>query len=172
MGNKEPMRQRQGKDDDDDEGWRRRRRKRGSRRAVPHDGGSKEIEMRLRHFVTLLSIPLSVTANLPGERAGRAPPLKSAISLECNFPAIRSTGFRFRFLFCASSAPVGPPESACQIANARARCGETRGGDRAAGFSSPGPSSLRSREKRARALAEINFCQLKVSGRAFPPSSL
>lgn len=38
-------------------------------------------------------------------------PLKSAISLERNFPDIRSARFRFRFLFCASpaTARVPPP---------------------------------------------------------------
>lgn len=33
-----------------------RTRRRGRRATVPHDGGSKEIEMRSRHFVTSLSI--------------------------------------------------------------------------------------------------------------------
>lgn len=36
-------------------------------------------------------------------------PGKSAISLERNFPDIRSTGFRFRFLFCARYASASSP---------------------------------------------------------------
>jgi len=36
-------------------------------------------------------------------------PRKSAIPLERNFPDIRSTGFRFRFLFCASCASTNSP---------------------------------------------------------------
>lgn len=72
---------------------------------------SKEIEMRSRHFVTSPSIPFLFSLPPPPPLLPRPSfcPFKSAISLERNFPDIRSTRFRFRFLFCASPAAASPP---------------------------------------------------------------
>lgn len=80
--------------------WRRRERSEGCSKDESSRGGSKEIEMRSR----VISLPRSLHLLLLRLFHPRVFPLNSAISLERNFPDIRSTGFRFRFLFCASSA--------------------------------------------------------------------
>lgn len=72
-------------------------------------GGVRAVAQRKSKCARVISLPCSPHPPPSAPRVFFFSPLNGTISLERNFPDIRSAGFHFRFLFCASSAAASLP---------------------------------------------------------------
>lgn len=97
MGNKMSKRQRQRKDEEQ-----------GLRKTRCPQFRTMEAQRKSK-CARVISLPRFPFLSFTFHLRPRVFPRKSAISLERNFPDIRSIGFRFRFLFCAPYASVSSP---------------------------------------------------------------